>query len=396
MGAQTIDVPGQGPIEFPDTMSDTDIVSAIKKMSAPQSDFAKMRQDTARLLKTNPGTMLGDAAYKIGGAVTDAASNVGLPAPIAAGAGYAANVGWQAIPTLLGMGSGMGSNGATQTTREALGAGANGISGHGVMRSMAEKVMQNAVKPTARDLETGKADRAIATMLDEGVGPTRGGMAKLKAKAMRLNSDVEAALTASNGATIPKGSPPSRIQTMIANLEQKNALPAGPRAAMESVNDEFLSNPLIPQNIPVDRAQQFKQTLYQDLKNKYGTLSEGSEAAKKALAMGLKEDIEQAVPAVAPLNAKASELWNALNVAERRALMASNVDSVGLAWLTANPKMAAAYMANKNPYIRSLLARSINALSVALPTSIQSGIVAAPTALGEVRAQRLQNQGAQQ
>jgi hypothetical protein len=383
--AQTIEVPGQGPVEFPDGMSDADIVSAIKKLSGTKQPLSQRVGDA---LKMNPGEALGSAGYQIGGKVTDLSAQFGNPPEVAAGIGYAANVGFQAMPTLLGMMAGGG-------PKIDLHGVPKGISGQSMMRGAAEGMMENALKPTYRDLVRGNAKRAVGTLLDEGISPTEGGIAQLRAKALGLNKNVDDAIASAQGATIPKGAPANRIQAMIAKLEQENALPNAPRAAMEQVYDEFLSNPLVSQNIPVSRAQQYKQTLYQDLKNKYGVLSEGSEGAKKALALGLKEEIEAAVPAVGPLNAKASDLWNALNVAERRALLQAGADPVGIAFMAANPKAAAAFMANKNPYIKSIIARSLNALSTAVPSGIQTGLMVGQQSSGAAKAVQMQNEGAQ-
>jgi hypothetical protein len=81
--------------------------------------------------------------------------------------------------------------------------------------------------------------------------------------------------------------------------------------------------------------------------------------AQKGLARGLKEEIAQAVPSVAPLNAKQAELINALQVAERRALMQGNNNVGGLAWIAHDPIAAAGFMADKSAWIKSLVARGL-------------------------------------
>lgn len=74
-------------------------------------------------------------------------------------------------------------------------------------------------------------------------------------------------------------------------------------------------------SIPVQQAQDMKQGTYRELKNKYGQIGSAETEAQKALARGLKENIAEAVPEIAGLNAQESKLINALNITERRAFM---------------------------------------------------------------------------
>ena len=296
----------------------------------------------------SPNELMDEAANWVGGKVVDATGSPML--------GTVANTALQAWPMVFG--------------------GNVGNKINSVGRALSEKLMQKAISPTLQDLQRGKAQRAAALFLDKLELPTTGGVSRLKNEASDIGNQVSQELSRVGG-TIPKNSPPTRIQDEIAKLEDVNALPSGPRAAMEKVNDEFLSNPLIPNDIPLDRAQKFKQTLYQDLKNKYGTLSEGQDAAKKALARGLREDIEQVAPNVAPLNAKASELWNAINVSERKALLEANKDLLGLTPFAASPVYGAAHALSRSNLARALLAHGVN-----IPTSPIPSKLAAQLGLG--------------
>lgn len=140
--SQTIDVPGQGLVEFPDGMSDADIVAAIKKNSmtaAPAPTPFVPSGEKGTLPKIGPTAVsalenfgaamsgkpffdaLNGAAYRGGAAVNDAAAKV-LPAPVAAGLGVATNIGIQSIPSIVlgGIGSSAGrtSNMARQSANE--------------------------------------------------------------------------------------------------------------------------------------------------------------------------------------------------------------------------------------------------------------------------------------
>jgi len=367
------------PEEYSGTVVPDAPLTRQQKMSATLSKFKNPPEYNGKLLG-DVGDFIGKAAYNAGGWVTDKAANMGASPEVSAGLGTAANFATQAIPAFMMGGRSLPAHpGSIQSAASLIG---NVAEKPSFLRGMAESVMQNAVKPAPKDLATGKAQRAIGTMLDEGYSPTVSSTAKLKADALRQNAIVEQAINdAKNaGVTIPKGSAPSRIQPLISDLEQKNALPSAQRAAMEGVYDEYLSNPLIPNQIPVDRAQQFKQTLYTELKNKYGTLSEGSEAAKKALARGLREDLESAVPGVVAPNAKASELWNALNVAERRALIQGNNSIPSLPFLAGNPQAMGAFTAARSQYIKSMLAHALNSLDKGIPMAARNAVATLPIA----------------
>ncbi len=95
--------------------------------------------------------------------------------------------------------------------------------------------------------------------------------------------------------------------------------------------------------MPVQLAQQIKQGTYQQLRDKYGEMGSAQTEAQKAIARGLKEEIERAVPEVVGPNAQASDLWNAINVAQRRSFMEGNKNPMGLAPLAHHPLGAAAF-----------------------------------------------------
>jgi hypothetical protein len=331
-----IDVPGKGIVEFPDSMNDDQIINAIKVMGGggevtPEMVAGRVAKNFANVI---PNTLqaIDDVAYEAGGRVTD----------------------WTGSPA-----AGAITNGVIQAGLP-VGAVAKGAAGATkAMRGLAESLMRGSLGASSKDLLQGKAQRAAQTFLDRLELPTEGGIGRFRELASSLNKKVDAEL-ASSGATVRKSQATAPIQDQINKLEAKNILPSGPRSQMESVYDEALTNPLAPNNIPVAQAQDYKQSLYRDLKNQYGTLSEGGEAAKKALARGLREGIETAVPSVKPLNAEASELWNAINVSERRALMDANKQLLGGAPIAHTPTTQAIMFAQRSPYLKPALAHALN------------------------------------
>lgn len=302
------------------------------------------------------GKLLDRAAYEGGGRVTDAAAKVGMSPNVAAGAGYAANVGLQALPMLLG------------------GEVAKGVSP--AFQAEGKRMMQSALKPTLETLRTGKAGKAIDTMLEEGVNVTAGGVDKLQNKITGLNQQI-AQLIQNSPATVDKAKVASTLQDALTKFE-KQVTPMSDLAAIEKAWQEFLNHPLLvgKQDIPVKLAQELKQGTYRSLGDKaYGELKGADIEAQKTLARGLKEEIAKAVPQVQPLNAEESKLLNALNVAERRVLMDANKNPAGLGWLTMNPAKFVGFMADRSPLFKSLIARMLYSGSEQIPaTAARLGI----------------------
>lgn len=292
---------------------------------------------------------LNKGAYDVGGKVTDIASNLGASPEIAAGAGVAAKTGIEALPVAAG--------------------GFVGSKLAPAMRSGAERMMGWAINPTAADAVSGKAARAAKTFLDEGLSPTVEGTQELRRMGTNLNDEVFNLLEQS-GKTINRPVVGSYIQDVIKRVEGKE-FSQDPMRAVERVYDQFLSNPLLGKNIPATQAQELKQGIYSELKKKYGVLGTDTEEAMKAVARGYKTELEKAVPEVIAKNARASELWNALNVSERKAYMELNKTPGGgfAIYLMHNPAVAAAYMGSKSAAFKALVAHTMNIGKSGIPVT---------------------------
>lgn len=285
-------------------------------------------------------------AYAAGGAVTDV---TGSP-----GAGWATNILTNLIPSLFGGQIAKGAAPALDWTAKAL--------------------MQSAIKPSSADLLAGKAARAVGTLLEEGINPTVGGMNKLRGMAEAKNAEV-ADLISKTGGTLSKSSAASRIQDTVQKVEAAHPIPEEVLPSIEKVYTGFMKNGLVPKNIPVEQAQTIKQEIYRMMK--YGELKADlpKEAAYKALGRGLKEELEASVPGVKALNASASNLWNALNVSERRALLDLNRNPLNIGVLAHSPAMFATYMADKSAAFKGIVARALYAGKEQIPsTAARAGI----------------------
>lgn len=223
----------------------------------------------------------------------------------------------------------------------------------------AESLMQSAIKPTLKQLANGDAGVAVRTLLDYGISPTKAGVEKLRSLIDDLNTQV-ADKIANSTAMIPKTSVLQRladVKTAFGN----QVSPTADLAAIDRVGDDFLAHPLYPgPDLPVQAAQELKQGTYKTLAKKYGQLGGAETEAQKGLARGLKEEISNAVPEVAGLNAEEAKLIKTLNVTERRALMELNKNPMGLASLAKNPLSWAAFMADRSAAFKALAARMVN------------------------------------
>lgn len=231
-----------------------------------------------------------------------------------------------------------------------------------ISQTIPEKLMQSALKPTQKQLESGKAATAVKTMLEEGINPTQIGVKKLENKITDINNQIVNKIGTSTG-TVSK-TDVLRYLDDIETKKLKQVNPSDDIAAINKVRQEFMAynQPIIKttsQTIPVQLAQELKQGTYSALKKKYGQLGSTEVEAQKTLARGLKEKVGEAVPEVIGLNKKESELIDTLDVVERRALMELNKNPAGLALLTESPQQFAAFMADKSALFKSLLARGI-------------------------------------
>lgn len=294
-------------------------------------------------------------AYKAGGAVTDLGTKAGLSPEWAAGAGLATNVGLQAIPAVAG--GGIGRTAAP------------------LLESAGQRLMQSAIKPGVEAMKSGAGPRAVQTMLDEGINATKGGVEKLNTMISNLGDDITNVLKRYSGTTVDKGAVASRIQDAIKRVESTNPTPQSALRDINKVYDDFLTNGLLPQNIPIQEANKLKMGIYRTLREQkaYGQISNDTNEAQKALGRGFKEEINAAAPEVVPLNARQGELLNAKKLAERRTFTEGNTNIMGLAPLTHSPGAAAAFLLDKYGLSKSLLARLLYSGSEPIATGAGAG-----------------------
>ena len=226
------------------------------------------------------------------------------------------------------------------------------------MSAGARRLMQSALKPTIAQRKSGDAAAAVEVMLQNGINPSVGGVGKLRDLIDVLNDQVKDKI-ANSGASVSK----QKVVGALSDVEKQfgnQVSPTADLAAIRGTADDFINHPnFVGDAIPVQAAQAMKQGTYKVLSKKFGQMGSADTEAQKALARGLKEQIADAVPGIAGLNAQESQMIRALDVVERRALMDLNKNPVGLAALAHSPTAWAAMMADKSALFKSLSARML-------------------------------------
>jgi hypothetical protein len=350
-----------------------DMDHALKDLGANPDSFlyqvGKLATEVAGTAGAGPSLGVGGKALGLGQPIVNALSSGGFRASANPGAvnmltrivGGAAAGGASAglvDPAQAGTGAVVG--GVLPPAVAASGWAGNLISEN--MRSVANRLMQSAIKPTIKQLQTGDAAIATQTLLDRGISPNAAGVNKLRDLIGGLDDEITNAISGSK-ATVQKA---HVLNPLVETYEQfgRQVSPSADLRAIRGVADDFMSHPAYAgDSLPVQAAQELKKGTYKALSKKYGQMGGAEVEAQKALARGLKDEIATAVPEIAGLNAQQAKLITTLKVAERRALMELNKNPGGLSLLANNPTQWAIFMADKSALFKSMAARMVNATS---------------------------------
>lgn len=270
-----------------------------------------------------------------------------------------------------------------------------------VLSSGANKLMMSAIKPGKKELESGAGQQAVKTMLEEGVNPTVGrtlfgrGLDTLQNKVYSLNNQIKD-MIANSTEKVSK----SKVMSYLDDLENSYKYQLAPDAdvaAVQAVKKQFELHPLLPKakktglletvtpavdEFPVQLAQKMKQGTYKSIGEKnFAELGGATKEAQRAGAKGLKEEIAKVEPQVNLLNAKESDLINALDVAESRAYNALKNNPAGIAGLANDPKQFALMMADRSDAFKALMARIMYQTKKGInliPTPTNKGLLGIP------------------
>jgi hypothetical protein len=229
-----------------------------------------------------------------------------------------------------------------------------------LITGLARRIYQGALKPTKAVVSrTPGGEKALAdTGLREGITVSKGGLHKANELVSDLDAQVSQAISGSR-ATVPRQAVLRRLADPVAQFRDQVA-PLSDLRRIANVGREFKA--VTPRDIPVQQAQRMKQGTYRAQAKKYGQQGGAEVEAEKALARGLKEELSTAVPEVAPLNARSSQLIQLRKALDDAGRRAGNRDAIGLTDVIAagtQPGLLAATLAMRAAP-QSLVARGLN------------------------------------
>ena len=281
------------------------------------------------------------AAYELGGKATDKLTSIGASPEVAAGGGYLTNLAAQTIPMFIGGGVG-------KTAEPAF-------------ESAGQRLMQSALKPDKAARTSGRAVTAVQTLLNEGINVTHGGADILRGKVDDLVGEVGKIIAKYPNATVDKQLVYDALGSSIEKA-LKQGTPQSDVAILNKAVMDFAQHPLLKNasEIPVQLAQELKQGIWRKLKDLsfgQGVVPSAEIAAQKAMGSGLRQGIENVIPEVGPINAKTKEFLDALKLVEARVGAEGNKNILGLGVLSPSMQNFVAWMLDRYPAGKSVLAR---------------------------------------
>ena len=307
-----------------------------------------------------------ETGYKAGGAVTDIASKQGLSPEVAAGAGYATNVGVQALPVVGGAVAGQLAE---------------------YPRKLGRWFMKSAIKPPIGMRRSGEAGEAIETMLQKGIAPTSSGLEAAKGAVDDLEIAIQTKLENSEGMA-SKAKVGEAIKSAFDSVKHNLS-----RVQNEKDIDEalatFFKHPEIKryrEQFPVAVANRMKQAFTKELGDKAyqpGYIPSAFDKGQKSLAAGLREEVLRAEPAVKANLEEQSKMLQVVDLLKQRVGAAENQNIYGLGGaMSPSITRLMIYWADRYPWFKGWLARAL--YTGAYPMTAGAGAVAGVIAGEEI------------
>jgi hypothetical protein len=400
-------------ITAPDTLADPGVSADDKWKIAQQQNAAALAKNQQRTSEHGLPYSLGATANEMLGVNVEGEEQAAKEGNPGAVLGHAA-----AVPAVMG-------------------ATAAASAGAGMLRDAAGKALllgktpaeayQSALKPPTT-MAPEKVSSIVNTGLNQEIPVSKAGAEKLSSLIDDLNDKVTAEIKARPGRTIDPNAVATRAdsvkpqfntvnasqdqaaieaskQQFLAEQGAKPAVPAGPAQSTGVLDAQ--GNPIVRPGTPAkpatpaapmaaEDAQAMKQKTYQQ--NKYGELTSATREAQKALARGLKEELENAFPELHDINQQLGQAYNLEPVLERAIVRQGNHQGIGISTpiaagatkaVTGSNLAATAVGALKavvdDPVVKSRLAIALNKSGV--PWSLAKSKVAAySTALASASA----------
>lgn len=186
--------------------------------------------------------------------------------------------------------------------------------------NLPERIYESVLKPGPKTFTTAERASMVKTGLEEGILPSPKGIDKMSNLVSDLNDKVKARIAAGSqaGVTIDPYAVASRTDETLRKFSNQVV----PQSDIESIigaKQNFLrsrgetklpSGQILTPASPMtaEQAQAIKVGTYSQLRKKYGELSSAEVEAEKALARGIKEELETPFPEIKELNARESKL----------------------------------------------------------------------------------------
>lgn len=194
--------------------------------------------------------------------------------------------------------------------------------------SVPEKLYQSSLKMGTTIPPKERAART-ATGLSERISPTEEGLGKLEGLKKDIFAQIDDVIKpgAAKGDTVNVDAVISRLDKVRTKFAE-SAMPTSNLEAIDKIAQDFKT---YGDTIPVDQANRIKKNIYQILKDTaYGELKGPQKEAQKAIARGLKEELETLYPGLGGMNKKASEYIKLEDSLERAVGRINNRDIIGL------------------------------------------------------------------
>ena len=303
-----------------------------------------------------------ETAYKAGGAVTDIGAKAGLPPEAAAGVGFAANVGIQALPVVAG-----------SVSRQAA----------PVLEKGGRWFMQSAVKPTLTMRKSGEAKAAIETMLQKGISPTSKGLESARAAVDDLEAAIQTTLENSKG-IVNKAEVSKSIKTAVEGVKHNLARVENEKD-IQSALDSFLNHPAIKPysgEFPVALANRMKQAFYKEVGERAyipGAQASAYDKGQKSLAAGLRQEVLKAEPKVKPNLEEQQQMLKVVDMLNQRvgAAQSQNIYGLGGAMSPSITRLLI-FWADRYPWFKGWMARAMysGASPITAGVGVGAGVVA--------------------
>jgi hypothetical protein len=397
-------------IMAPDPLADPSVSDADKWKIAQKQNADAVTQNAQRTAERGTAYSLGATANEMMGvnvAGEEQAAKEGNPGAVV---GHAA-----AMPAVAAATAGL-TDLAPSMVKKAL-----------LLGKTPEEAYQSALKPSTT-IPPAKVQGMVQTGLEQGIPVSKSGAAKLSSLIDDLNDKVTAEIAAQPGRTVD----PNKVAIRADQIKPKfeNQVNSGEDlAAIEGSKQQFLSEqgarpgkpagapqptgildesgkPIMNEGTPAVPAkpaspmaamdaQTMKQGTYTQLKGKaYGELKSASIEAQKALARGLKEELENAFPELHDTNQALSKAFDLQPVLEKAIQRGANHQIMGIGTpivagaakaVTGSTGISTAAAALKavvdNPVVKSRLAIALNRSGVPWSTA-QARILTYSGALG--------------